>query len=680
MGCPKEESRKVSSCLKREPATVWLHAFSYMAVSTQVYLFPIRTSERSRKTSFKINIMSFAGFLPSIQEQISIMKEKRMSFGIVLVSLLINLPVSADNNVLDGHQYVDLALPSGTMWAGCNIGATSSLQYGSYFAWGEVKPKVNTNDYTVTKYKFNKVTAASSWNITKYSYKLDKKKVLDEVDDAARANWGKNWKMPTKEQFDELKQHCEWTYGYVNNIYCYKVTGKNGNYILFPLPGEYSPFLNEKASQNSTKSEKGFYWSCNLSDNYDSDVICLLLSVGGNSSVSFNSRVRGCSVRPVMTKEASDSILGHKATNFMQQLDKSRELASKDNFPFTVCTYYLNHSREDDNQEKLFNEIMKLYPNLRYSKSLDDAANSGDTEALFLLGCCYFRGLNVGRSKEESRKCFISAAEKGDSRCSVMLFTLELADRYDRPCMELLAKACLGKYPPAIVVNSILESRLKELSYLNKSQRDVLEMNIKSCVEKQYAEAEYIYGEYCENLKYLELAAEHGYIYAASRAATKLLQQQEYSRALYFAKISRKDPNYSIQGYELRQIQLYCDDPKEIAAGMYQAYLDQIYNEVETAYSKAKTKNLVTADIEVIMALRIRAKGDMANCSLANKTLAEYAEQGNVLAQEELALSYEKGWGMSSPDMTTAFSWYRKAAQKGSKKAQNYLKNKKLSW
>jgi len=629
-------------------------------------------------------------------KKLPILNEKASFFFTgMLVSLFVNLPMKADDNFVDGRQYVDLGLPSGTLWATCNIGATTPLSYGDYFAWGEVKAKPKT-DYTVAKYKYNKggerptpkrpaVVSPQNytWNLTKYNYKTDKKRTLDDSDDAAMAIWGKNWRMPTKEQFDELHTKCKWTYGYINNVFCWKVTGVNGNYILLPLPGDYAVIPGDRVSKNISGNEKAWYWSRNLSDNDDVYVTCLLLTKDGTSSVTTNSRVRGCSVRPVIIKEVSDSIAESKSESLMQLMKKMKDTAEDGKsayFPFSVSTYYLSHSRDENNHEKLFTEIMKSYPNLKYSKVLNDAATSGDTDALFLLGYCYFRGLGVDISTDESRKCFMSAAEKGDNRSAVMLFTLELADQYNKPCMELLAKACLGKYPPAIVMNSILESRLKELSYLNKSQRDVLEMNIKSCVEKQYAEAEYIYGEYCENLKYLELAAEHGYIYAASRAATKLLQQQEYSRALYFAKISRKDPNYSIQGYELRQIQLYCDDPKEIAAGMYQAYLDQIYNEVETAYSKAKTKNLVTADIEVIMALRIRAKGDMANCSLANKTLAEYAEQGNVLAQEELALSYEKGWGMSSPDMTTAFSWYRKAAQKGSKKAQNYLKNKKLSW
>ena len=82
--------------------------------------------------------MSFAGFLPTILKHFSITKEKRMSFCVVLVSLFVNIPLSADDNFLDGHQYVDLALPSGTLWACCNIGATNPLQHGSYFAWGEV--------------------------------------------------------------------------------------------------------------------------------------------------------------------------------------------------------------------------------------------------------------------------------------------------------------------------------------------------------------------------------------------------------------------------------------------------------------------------------------------------------------------------------------------------------------
>ena len=57
----------------------------------------------------------------------------------------------AQTNVIDGHEYVDMGLPSGTLWATCNIGAESSTDFGDYFAWGETEPK---EEYTNENYKF----------------------------------------------------------------------------------------------------------------------------------------------------------------------------------------------------------------------------------------------------------------------------------------------------------------------------------------------------------------------------------------------------------------------------------------------------------------------------------------------------------------------------------------------
>lgn len=612
-----------------------------------------------------------------------------------LINLFINQPLKADDNIVDGHQFVDLGLPSGTMWATCNIGATTPLNYGTFIAWGEIDPKNNT-DYTVTKYKFNKGAERPTpqrpavisprnftWKLTKYSYSLDKKLVLDDADDVAKAKWGTKWMIPTKEQFEELRNNCKWTYDYFNGVFCWKVTGSNGNSILFPTSGHYSVIPGDGVSKNIYRNKRGFYWSRNLSDSYDTDAWCMWMSNDGRYSISRNSREYGCSIRPVLTKSTSDSIVNSKNELLMQILNNNRNLA-KDSatayFPFSVCTYCVIHSDKDDYQEKLYNKIIKSYPDLRYSKSLDDAAASGDTDALFLLGYCYFRGLGVSTNRDESRKCFLKAAEKDDGRSVVMLFALGLADYADKTCLDILKKVASENYPPAVVLDAYIEFSLRFTSILSKSKQELFEEKILPAVNMNYPEAEYLHGNYCNNLTSISLAASDGYIYAANRAATIYAERKEYNKALVYASISKQDANYEVKGPLLQEIQIGCDKPKEIAKGMYQAYLGNNYNVVEYAYSRAKAKKLATADIEVIMALRIRAKGDNSSCSLANQKLTEYAEQGNVLAQEELAWSYEKGLGMSSPDMATAFSWYRKAAKNGSKKAQNYLKNRNLNW
>ena len=109
----------------------------------------------------------------------------------------------------NGHDWVDLGLPSGLKWAVCNVGADSPEGYGFYFAWGETETKsryswntykwCNGSYYTQTKYCTN-----SSYGT------VDNKTTLDLSDDAARANWGGSWRMPTKAEQDELRNNCTW--------------------------------------------------------------------------------------------------------------------------------------------------------------------------------------------------------------------------------------------------------------------------------------------------------------------------------------------------------------------------------------------------------------------------------------------------------------------------------------
>ena len=85
----------------------------------------------------------------------------------------------------DGHDYVDLGLPSDTKWATCNVGASKPWEYGGYYAWGETEPKENYG-----------------WSAYKYS----------SEDDAAHANWGGKWRMPTRAQQEELLKECYWVW------------------------------------------------------------------------------------------------------------------------------------------------------------------------------------------------------------------------------------------------------------------------------------------------------------------------------------------------------------------------------------------------------------------------------------------------------------------------------------
>lgn len=133
-----------------------------------------------------------------------------------------------------GAEAVDLGLS--VKWANMNIGAISPEGYGDYFAWGETTPK---NTYDWSTYNWCK---GSYNNITKYctnsSYgTVDDKVTLELADDAAHANWGGSWRMPTIAELNELRIKCKWQWTYMNGKKGYVVTGPNGNFIFLPAAG-----------------------------------------------------------------------------------------------------------------------------------------------------------------------------------------------------------------------------------------------------------------------------------------------------------------------------------------------------------------------------------------------------------------------------------------------------------
>ena len=167
---------------------------------------------------------------------------------------------SGNNNATDtnGHDYVDLGLS--VKWATCNVGATKPEEYGNYYAWGETEPKTT---YSWSTYKW---CNGSDDTLTKYNTNgglgtVDDKTLLDLSDDAARANWGGAWRMPTDAEWTELRENCAWAWtsdyqgtGIAGRI----VTGLNGNSIFLPAAGcRYDDGL-------YYAGDDGNYWSSSL--------------------------------------------------------------------------------------------------------------------------------------------------------------------------------------------------------------------------------------------------------------------------------------------------------------------------------------------------------------------------------------------------------------------------------
>ena len=131
----------------------------------------------------------------------------------------------------DGVEAVDLGLS--VKWANMNVGATKDSGFGSYFAWGEVKPK---KYYSWGTYIWSQ---GDSKFLLKYSTS-DRRIQLTPSDDAARANWGGEWRMPTIEEYEELidPAKCTWEWITKDGVNGYKVTGKKtGNSIFLPITG-----------------------------------------------------------------------------------------------------------------------------------------------------------------------------------------------------------------------------------------------------------------------------------------------------------------------------------------------------------------------------------------------------------------------------------------------------------
>ena len=147
------------------------------------------------------------------------------------------------NQLTDCMEAVDLGLS--VLWATCNVGASAPEDYGDYFAWGETKPK-EIYDWSTYKYcKGTSKTITKYCNNSSYGYNgfTDNKIVLDPEDDAATANWGGPWRMPTDAECIELCNNCKWRLSIQNGVQGYKVTGTNGNSIFLPAAGFKSDTL-----------------------------------------------------------------------------------------------------------------------------------------------------------------------------------------------------------------------------------------------------------------------------------------------------------------------------------------------------------------------------------------------------------------------------------------------------
>ncbi|MBR5982920.1 MAG: hypothetical protein IK025_04230 [Bacteroidales bacterium] len=179
----------------------------------------------------------------------------------------------ASTGTVNGHAWVDLGLPSGTRWATCNVGASTPTAYGNYYAWGETTTKSSYTEDNYT-YSSNPTTLPSSA-------------------DAATANWGSGWRMPTSTEMQELIDNCTVTWTTQSGVNGRLFTGPNGNSIFLPAAGgRYDSELYDAGSY-------GNYWSSSLYTDGAGNAWYLYFSSGGYGMYDIYGRFNGLSVRAV---------------------------------------------------------------------------------------------------------------------------------------------------------------------------------------------------------------------------------------------------------------------------------------------------------------------------------------------------------------------------------------------
>ena len=190
---------------------------------------------------------------------------------------------------------VDMGLS--VKWMSFNLGATKPEEYGEYFAWGETDPK---SDYSWDEYKW--CNNGSYHELTKYNNDstngtVDNITVLEAEDDAATKNLGANWRIPTDEEWTELRENCIWTWTTQNGVSGYKVTstktGYTNKYIFLPAAGRRDD------TRLVDAGSRGHYWSSSLQSYASYRAWRVFYDEWGELERAIDIRSHGSSIRPV---------------------------------------------------------------------------------------------------------------------------------------------------------------------------------------------------------------------------------------------------------------------------------------------------------------------------------------------------------------------------------------------
>ena len=215
--------------------------------------------------------------------------------------ILPNVSYTVDNNTVhynpfvdpyNGHEYVDLGLPSGTKWATMNVGATKPEEYGLYFSWGNVEGHNLNGEGT---YDFGTSNTSEPYvSSNGATITFPGSIAVGDAYDMARANMGGNWRLPTNTEFQELYDNTDSEWITINGVNGRRLTSKiNGNSIFFPAAG-----VSYDGSSHYYEGSAGYYWSSVL---FSADyAFSLRFHSGGVLPQSYAPRYFGSSVRAVI--------------------------------------------------------------------------------------------------------------------------------------------------------------------------------------------------------------------------------------------------------------------------------------------------------------------------------------------------------------------------------------------
>jgi hypothetical protein len=235
------------------------------------------------------------------------------------------LKVSCQVTVRARPEFVDLGLPSGTLWATCNVGANTPEEYGDYFAWGETEPK---EDYSWSTYNHCDgfpFTLTKYCTDSRYSYNgsfTDNLTELRAGDDAATINWGSAWQMPSSAQMLELSNNTSKIWTQQNGVYGWLFTASNGNSLFLPAAG-----VREDKSLYDAGS-LGDYWSRSLGTDNSDNACGLYFYLDYYFYIANYSRERGQSVRPVRKIFVSEIVLDKTQLNLDADKGQTAQLTA----------------------------------------------------------------------------------------------------------------------------------------------------------------------------------------------------------------------------------------------------------------------------------------------------------------------------------------------------------------